>query len=137
MLSVSFLETLPIDRNYFTEIIYSVIYNKVKDRLLSNKALLPTNNKKFATVKNVLLARGKELPDMLNSSDLKILFNKSEWLDTSITADKTRLLREYLINDLEIKEVDFENFAGNITANFIKRKTDSWLINFYKNLFFF
>jgi hypothetical protein len=134
MLNVSFLETLPIDRNYLTELIYSEIYNKAKARLLSNKALLPTNNKKFAAVKNVLLARGKELPDILNSSDLKILFNKSEWLDTSITADKTRLLREYLINDLEIKEVDFENFATNITANFIKRKTDSWLINFYKNL---
>ncbi len=134
MLSVSFLETLPIDRNYLTEIIYSEIYNKVKARLLSNKALLPTNNKKFASVKNVLLARGKELPDILNSSDIKILFNKSEWLDTGITADKTRLLREYLINDLEIKEVDFENFAANITADFIKRKTDSWLINFYKNL---
>jgi hypothetical protein len=134
LLSVSFLETLPIDRNYLTELIYSGIYNKVKARLLSNKALLPTNNKKFATVKNVLLARGKELPDILNSSDLKIIFKKSEWLDTSITADKTRLLREYLINDLEIKEVDFENLAANITANFIKRKTDSWLIIFYKNL---
>lgn len=134
MLNVSFLETLPIDRNYIDELIYSEIYKKVKAKLLSNKALLPTSNKKYATVKNVLLARGKELPDILNSSDLKILFNKSEWLDISITADKTRLLREYLLNDLEIKEVDFENFAANITANFIKRKTDSWLINFYKNL---
>lgn len=134
MLNVSFLETLPIDRNYLTELIYSEIYNKVKAKILSNKALLPTNNKKFATVKNALLARGKELPDILNSNDLKVLFHKSEWLDTSITADKTRLLREYLINDLQIKEVDFENFVANITENFIKRKTDSWLINFYKNL---
>ena len=134
MLNVSFLETLPIDRNYLTELIYSEIYNKVKAKILSNKALLPTNNKKFATVKNALLARGKELPDILNSNDLKVLFHKSEWLDTSITADKTRLLREYLINDLQIKEVDFENFVANITENFIKRKTDSWLINFYKDL---
>jgi hypothetical protein len=134
MLSVSFLETLPIDRNYLAELIYSEIYNKVKTKLLTNKALLPTSNKKFATVKNALLARGKELPDILNSSDLKILFNKSEWLDTNITADKTRLLREYLIYDLEIKEIDFENFATNNTANIIKRKSDAWLINLYKNL---
>lgn len=134
LLSVSFLETLPIEQNYLTEIIYSEIYNCVRAKLLSKKALLPTNTKKFTTTKNALLARGKELPDILNSSDLKILFNKSEWLDTRITADKTRLLREYIINVLEIKEVDFENFANNINVDFIKRKTDAWLINFYKNL---
>ena len=36
MLSVSFLETLPIDRNYLTEIIYSEIYNKVKASVMLN-----------------------------------------------------------------------------------------------------
>jgi len=134
LLNVTFLETLPIDQNYLTEIIYSEIYTKVKDKLLSNKALLPTNTDGFTSVRDALLARGKELPEILNSSDLKMLFNRREWLDTSITADKTRLLREYLINELKIREVDFENFASTINIDFIKRKTDAWFIDFYKNL---
>jgi hypothetical protein len=133
-LNVSFLEVLPIDQNHTDEIIYSSIFEKVKEKLLSEEALLPTSPKKFTTAQDALLARGKELTVLLNQKDLKILFGRRHWLDSAITYDRTRQLRDYLIYELEIKEVDFEDFASRINEQFIEQKSDKWLIDFYSRL---
>ncbi len=133
-LNVSFLEVLPIDQNHTDEIIYSSIFEKVKEKLLSNEALLPTWKQSFTTAQDALLARGKELTELLNESDIKVLFVKSYWLDTNITYDRTKQLRDYLINELDIQEVDFEDFAITIKKEFIEQKSDEWLIDFYSRL---
>lgn len=134
LLTVSFLEVLPIDQNHIDEIIYSSIFEKVKEKLLSEEALLPTSKQNFTTAKDALLARGKELTELLDESDIKALFGKIDWLDANITYDRTRQLRDYLINELDIREVDFEDFAINIKNEFISQKSDDWLIDFYSRL---
>jgi len=133
-LNVPFLEVLPIDRNHTDEIIYSSIYEKVKEKLLLEEALLPTLTQNFTTAQNALLARGKELTELLDENDIKVLFGKIDWLDANITYDRTRQLRDYLINELDIQEVDFEDFAVNIKQEFIHQKSDDWLIDFYSRL---
>ncbi|MBN2423550.1 MAG: DUF3883 domain-containing protein [Calditrichaceae bacterium] len=133
-LNVSFLEVLPIDQNHTDEIIYSSIFEKVKEKLLSEEALLPTSKEKFTTAQDALLARGKELTELLNETDINVLFNKKNWLDADITYDRTRQLRDYLINELDIKEIDFEDFALSIKKEFIEQKTDDWIIKFYSSL---
>jgi len=133
-LNVSFLEVLPIDQNHTDEIIYSSIFEKVKEKLLSEEALLPTSKQNYSTAQDALLARGKELTETLSQKDIKILFGKKHWLDTNITYDRTRQLRDYLINELDIKEVDFEDFASKINEEFIEQKSDEWLIEFYSQL---
>lgn len=134
LLTVSFLEVLPIDQNHSDEIIYSSIFEKVKDKFLSEEALLPTSNGNFITSQDSLLARRKDLADLLDETDIHILFGKNNWLDTNITYDKTRQLRDYLVNELDIREVDFENFAVNINKEFIELKKDAWLVDFYGGL---
>ena len=133
-LSVSFLEVLPIDQNHSDEIIYSSIFEKVKEKLLSEEALLPTSKEKYTTAQDALLARGKELTELLDESDINELFEKKHWLDTSITYDRTRQLRDYLINNLDIQEVVFEDFAVTIKNEFIDQKSDDWLTDFYSRL---
>jgi len=105
LLTVSFLEVLPIDQNYNDEIIYSSLFEKVKGKLYSDESLLPASKQGFTTAQNALLARGKELAELLDETDINILFNKKNWLDTDITYDKTRQLRDYFINELDIKEI--------------------------------
>ena len=134
LLNISFLEVLPIDQNYSDELIYSSIYEKVKEKLLSEEALLPTSKSNFTNANRALLARGKELTEFLDNDDIGILFRKGFWLDTDITYDRTRELRDYLINELHVKEVDFEDFAVSINTDFIARKSDDWLIDFYVRL---
>ena len=133
-LNVSFLEVLPINQNHSDEIIYSSIFDKVKEKLSSDEAFLPATKQEFTTAQNALLARGKELTELLNENDINILFNKKNWLDTNITYDRTRQLRDYIINELEIKEIDFEDFALSITKELIETKSDDWLIDFYSRL---
>ena len=134
LLTVSFLEVLPIDQNHTDEIIYSSIFEKVKGKLSSDESLFPASKQDFTTAQNALLARGKELTELLDETDINILFNKKNWLDTDITYDRTRQLRDYLINELDIKEIDFEDFAVSITKELIEPKSDDWLIDFYSRL---
>ncbi|WP_353686204.1 DUF3883 domain-containing protein [Thermodesulfovibrio sp. 3462-1] len=133
-LDVNFLNILPIDPEHKeAEYIYAVIYNKVKAKLQSEE-LLPSFDGTYTKASDALLARGKELTEFLNSSDLQKLFSKKCWLDTNITYDKTRELRDYLINELGVPEVDFESFARKITTEFLQTKSDEWIIDFYSRL---
>lgn len=133
-LDVNFFNVLPLDSEIAErEPIYSVIYKKVKEKFLSEK-LLPTSDGKYAKAGDVLLARGKELTEFLDNNDIQKLFSKQNWLDANITYDKKRELRDYLINELEISEIDFESFAKKITVDFLQSKSDEWMIDFYRRL---
>lgn len=133
-LDTNFLSILPLSSELSKhEQIYSVVYKKIKDKLLSEE-LLPTSEGKFTRATDALLARGKELTEFLNTDDIQQLFNKKYWLDTNITYDKTPELRGYLINELKVTEVDFETFARKITPEFLQTKPDEWMIDFYRRL---
>jgi len=133
-LDTNFLSILPLSSDLAKrEQIYSVIYEKVKEKFISEK-LLPTSDGTYTKAGDALLARGKELTEFLDSNDIQNLFSKQNWLDTTITYDKTRELRDYLINELGVIEVDFESFARKITAEFLQAKSDKWMIDFYRLL---
>jgi hypothetical protein len=134
LLTTSFLEVLPIDDENCDEPIYSSVFENVKDKLLSNEKLLPTSHGGYTNPQDSILARGKVLTKLLKSKDIKLLFEKSHWLDTKITFDRTRELRDYLINELEIDEIDFENFSDSITEEFMRSKKDKWVIDYYGEL---
>lgn len=133
LMSISFLEVLPIDTNHTDETIYSSIFKKVKEKLLSEEALLPTWKKNFTTARDAVLAQ-KELTTLLDESDLKILFEKLHWLDTGITYRRTRQLYDYIIRELDIPQINFEDFAVAIKEELIMKKPDTWLIEFYSTL---
>jgi hypothetical protein len=135
-LDTNFLNILPIHPAHKDkEPIYSAIYEKVKEMFLSDKELLPTNETgSYANISSTVLARGKELTEFLDEKDLRMLFSKKYWLCTNITYDKTKELRDYLINDLGIVEVDFETFAKKISQDFLQTKPDDWMISFYGRL---
>jgi hypothetical protein len=133
-LDTNFLSLLPINPVHKeNELIYSVIYEKVKEKLLSEE-LLPTSDGRYTKAGDGLLARGKELTELLDKNDIQKLFSKQDWLDTNITDDKTRELRNYLIDELKVVEVDFESFARKVTGEFLQIKSDEWMIDFYSRL---
>lgn len=134
-LDVNFLNVLPIDTKPIDiNPIYAVIYKKVREKLSSEEDLLPTNNGNFTKATDALLARGKELTELLNQDDINILFSKRNWMTPQITSDRNRELRDYLINQLSINEIGFEDFATNITSEFLDTKSNEWFIDFYRRL---
>lgn len=135
-LDTNFLNLMPIHpKHKEKDPIYAALYNKTKEKFLSNEDLLPTAIDGIYTSHDAaLLARGKDLIDFLSNEDIYQLFSKRHWLDTNITYDKTRELRDYLINELDIKEVDFEDFAKSLTRDFLQTKSDDWMVEFYSRL---
>lgn len=132
LLNVDFLNVLPIIDNEGHPL-YSIIYKSIKEKLLSNEKLLPTSNGQHTEASKALLARGKELVDLLRRDDTKLLFDKEYWLDTNITYDRTRNLWDYLLKELNINKIETEDFAKAIadTEEFFSRKSDEWIIEFY------
>lgn len=134
-LDANFLKLLPINPFHKErDQIYAVIYEKIKKRFLSDEELLPTFDGNYIRATDALLARGKELTEFLGNDDVQSLFGKKNWLDTEITYDRTKELRDYIINELKVEEVDFESFAKKITAPFLQEKPDGWMIDFYCRL---
>ena len=82
-------------------------------------------------LKNVCWQGEKGLTEFLREEDLQEIFSKKYWLDTNITFDRTKMLRDYLTKELEIDEIEFEDFARKITGEFLQNKSDEWMINFY------
>ena len=133
-LDINFLNILPIKNEYKEkELIYSIIYDKIKEKLLTD-ALLPSHDNQYVKANEALLARGKELTEFLNSDDIAFLYKRRHWLDTDITQDKAPELRDYLIKELNIPEIDFERFVRKIDIEFLKRKSDDWMVKFYTKL---
>jgi hypothetical protein len=133
-LNVDFLNILPINsEKKEQDQIYEIIYNSVKEKLISEK-LLPTSSGKYTNACNALLSRGKQLTKLLDSTDIQKLFSKKHWLNTNITRDKAEELRNYIINELDINEVTFEDFAKQMGPEFLQAKNDKWIINLYTQL---
>ncbi len=132
-LNSDFLDILPIDSSYSKEDIYSVLYGKVKEKLLLEE-FLPTFDGNHARPDECILARGRSLTEFLKKNDIQELYSKNYWLDTNITIDTKKELRDYLMNELQVKEVDFGNFVKDITKEFLQSKSDEWVIDFYSKL---
>jgi hypothetical protein len=135
-LDTNFLSLLPVKpEDKEKELIYSVMYDKVKEKLLSDEELLPSIDEgNYTKASESLLADGKKLTGFLTSDDIQELFSKRNWLDTNITDAKTRELRSYLMKELKNPEVNFESFARKITVEFLQTKSDEWMIDFYSEL---
>lgn len=135
MLDVSFLNTLPIDAEHFTrsETMFKPIYEKAKEKLGSQEALLPTEDGGYIPADLALIGRGKDLRNLLSSEQLASLFNikSGKWLDDAISEDKTPGLRKYLMEELGVEEIDPEHFAKKLNDRFMSEQSDEWVIQFY------
>jgi predicted HNH restriction endonuclease len=135
LFDVDFLNSLPIDTDHFAvrESIFRPIYEKVKDRLSSNEALLPTYDKSYTTSKQALISRSEDMRKLVSSDQLNFLFDRenSRWLDPAITENRTPELWKYLTCTLLINVIDSDTFAKSLTETFFKQQTDEWIILFY------
>lgn len=137
LLNIAVLESLPIRMDDFPEdSMFYPIADTVRDTLM-NQELLLTDNGNFVSAPNAKLARGAELRKLLNSEQLRLLFqakNNIEWLSGRITQDRTPDLRVYLMDQLKIEEVRPDKFADILTNKFLEQQSDEWIINFYSFL---
>lgn len=136
-MTIHLLNLLPIKRNFdTTKIVYQKVFTAVKNELISGKNYLPSMFKnQFQAANDLAIVRGKELTSVINkASDMQMLFGIKYWMDTNITVDRTPELIHYLKEELNIKEYTPEDFAKQITNQFLILKDDNWIRRFYEFL---
>lgn len=134
-ISLQFLELLAksvynIDSS---NIFYTI--SKAIEKSFLNWELIPTDNGSFVSSNKAILARGADLRDLIDHTQLTQLFeSQKEWIVGEITQDKTPQLRSYLINKLNVEEVTPDVLARKINLKFLSIQSDDWFIKFYKYL---
>ena len=120
-------------------VFYEAFYDETVKAFI-NEELLPTKNSKFTTADKAILARGaaidtrrETIVDLLTAEDNAVVFkNRTIWLSTDITIDRTPEIRNFLIATLKVKEVDFDELLTTVNGAFLESKSIEWLIRFYK-----
>ena len=125
-----------------TNEIYAALYDRVAEEL-SDGEFLPTSQGGYTTPEKALLADGQWLTKFLNENNgLKELFPEgASWLDTSITRDRNVAMGKgdnlwaYLVDNFEVETLGFSEFAEKYaTKPFLQNRSDSWMVEFYKEL---
>ncbi len=134
LLTVSFLEALPIKRDDFSETsMFYPIFHSVRESL-KKEDLLPSADGFYVSAKNSKISRVAELRSLISQQQLQQLFQSQDpikWLTGEITQDRTPDLRIYLLNELKIEEVTPEGFARGISGPFLHKQSDEWMIALY------
>lgn len=134
LLSVSFLEALPIRTEDFPDdSMFYPIVESVRNTLIK-EALLPADDGSFVSAGNAKLARGADLRKLLTQVQLGQLFQSTatmKWLAGEITQDRTPDLRSYLISELDVEEVTPDGLARRISHAFLSVQPDEWFVDFY------
>ncbi|AKB85358.1 sacsin N-terminal ATP-binding-like domain-containing protein [Methanococcoides methylutens] len=134
LLDLSFLQTLPLDAETFEDdSTFLPVFQKVKEKLLGEEAFLPSYSGGYITAAKSVLASTQSLRELLSSTQLSILLRHEnlQWLDGSITKDKTPLLKTYLVDELSIPEIDPDKFSRDFSVKFIEKQSDDWIKKFY------
>ena len=139
-LYANFLSVLPIDPpNERTKenLIYSTLYRKVKEKLLSGGKNIPISGGGYASLQKSLIATGAAsewLLEHLSKTDIKELYSKEFWVSTKITS----ALKKYLVWEIGVASINFKNFVKSMrdygTAKFLVKKKAPWMIDFYSEL---
>ena len=81
--------------------------------------------------------RSEEIRQLFSSEQLSVLYgkgNEMSWLSADITQDRTPEIREYLMSELGVEEVDPERITRRLTHDFLVEQQDSWIRTLYEFL---
>ena len=137
LLSVSFLESLPIKTEDFPEtgILYPIV-RRVRD-VLSDGEFIPTSDGKHVSARNAKLAGAEWLRSLLSGENLQQLFKVDDslkWVTGEITERAKHDLWRYLRDELSIDEITPDSFARRIDGKFLEVQTDVWIEEFYQQV---
>ena len=126
-----FMSASPSRANMFTP-----LFN-ITNQVLSSEPLLPRLNSGYTSAKGALLGRSEEIRQLFSSEQLSALYgegNEMSWLSADITEDRTPEIREYLMSELSVEEVDPERIIRRLTGDFLVEQPDSWIRMLYEFL---
>ena len=135
LFTIDVFNKLPIDKSLSLKDDLPLSFYYATLKLMKEESFLPTNSNSCTCPKEALLVGSKDLIDLLDESDLAMLFGEPKvWLDASITKSNSATSRIYgYIKDLlGVNDIDTNYFLRRVGDSFFASKNDGWLIKFYK-----
>ena len=139
LLSVSALESLPLDKGKFAEgTLFAPMFQAVKEALLDEE-LLPAHNGGHIAGRDAKLGTGR-LRRLITPGQLSELFQTEAelgWVNGDLTLEKAPILYNFLNDDedgLGIDELDARWLISKLTPEFMALQTDDWVERLYEVL---
>ncbi len=133
-LSVDVLGCLPIDKKTFGPgSMFEPLYLQVADAIRSQQ-LLPSYRSGWVASTQAALAGTRGIADLLDANQLMTVLelpNCIEWLNPSITVDRSPKLRTYLIEEHAVQELQPQYLLSKFTKEFLEAQTDEWIQRLY------
>ena len=126
-----FLSASPSHANMFAP------FFNITKQALSSEPLLPRLNSGYTSAKGALLGRSEEIRQLFSGEQLAGLYgegNEMSWLSADITQDRAPEIRDYLMSELSVEEVDPERITRRLTGDFLLEQPDSWIRALYEFL---
>ena len=133
LLTLNFLNILPLSYSKRSSSdFYKTIFDTIKE-FLKTAPVWPLENAgyKFGPAADCLAAREHELIDFLESVDIKMLFNRKNWMNREISAERNQELKRYALSEAGITEIRWEDILKKSSPKFFERQSDDWLVKFY------
>lgn len=121
----------PIHANMFAPLF------TITKQALSSEPLLPCMNSGYTSAEDALLGRGEEIRQLFSGEQLSAIYgegNEVSWLSADITQDRAPQIREYLMSELSVEEVDPERITRRLTGDFLEGQPDCWIRRLYEFL---
>jgi hypothetical protein len=140
-LTISLLNAMPLDASKFippvyvtaTERMFKPVFEAVKNSL-QEEDLLPCYGSGFVAGKASKIARTEALRTLLSPLQLAALCGTGgelHWVTEQITRDKAPELRDYLMAQLQMEEVEPETVLKQISEPFLQKQSDEWIAELY------
>lgn len=116
---------------------FAPLFAATKRALSSDPPLLPCWNSGYVSARRALLGRTEGIRRLFSETQLSALYGSGqemEWLSGDITQDRTPELRDYLMRELDVEELDPEALTRKLNAAFLERQSDSWITELYEFL---
>jgi hypothetical protein len=137
MLDVDALLSLPIDQAKFSpyENMFAPVFSRILKSFRSTE-LLPAADGSHVRADQAFLARTRELRELVEDRQLAELagINQATWLIGEITPDRAPLLRQYLMRELDVREMTPDSILQWIDDDFLSRQSDDWIRRLYEYL---
>jgi hypothetical protein len=132
-LTVDALCGLAIDERNFAEgTMFRPLYDGIADAL-RRLTLLPSNKDCWTSSKRAVLSRGDHWK-FIGAAQLTALFGEDEslqWLAQEITADRTPILRQYLMEEHGVREITPQILLSKMSKEFLEAQSDEWIKKLY------
>jgi len=112
--------------------IYKLFYERFT-RFIKHKNtfLLPTSDNNFCHVQSALRANNRELQELINSSEAKKIFSRSQWITHLIKNENYETINTFIEDEFEVPSIGYFEFCEKVDDAFFKQRTDEWLLKFY------